>query len=255
MHCDGASFKKGIRQVNARIASSIALLSASAPASASFTGFAVSSSSARVDGVSLTVYTVAARFNGPTDTLLYCFNFGATLFSNSSLTGFWHKDAAYSNSGVLSQSFGTWSPSQVGPIPSNRPFDSYLTIGGLAGTSNSSSADPTWLTGGNADARGWHRPDLPDNGLLSWFNAAPPNLQGRVGQPGNTATDVRIGQFVLSQDDPTQWNGQRRYTASVGYNTGVPGSTVLFATSFFTLPSPSGLALAGCLVLVGSRRR
>ena len=219
-------------------------------ASATFTGYFVTSTNVTNSGQNLTVYTVMARFNGPTDTLLNCFNLGAT--GGSSLTGFWHKDNAYYNSGILMQGFGTWNPSQTGSATANRPFDSYLTVGGQATPTNTSNADPSWVNGGNADSRSWNRPDLPNNGTLGWFNSNPPNLQGRVGTAPNTATDVRVGQFVLSQG-----HDLRNMTLSVGYNDGVPGTAVQFGTAAFALgvPAPGAIALLGLAGLAGRRRR
>ena len=237
--------------MNCGILAPVAGLAVAASASATFTSFVVTSANVTNSGQSLTVYTVVARFNGPTDTVLNCFNFGAAAGSNSSMTGFWHKDNAYYNSGVLSQSFGTWNPSQTGSITLNRPYDSYLTIGGQATPTNTTNADPSWTSGGNANASSWNRSDLPNNGTLGWFNSNPPNLQGRVGQTGNTATDVRVGQFVLSQGD----SSARTYTVTLGYNDGVAGSPVQFATANFTLPAPGAVALLGLAGLAGRRRR
>ena len=234
------------------ITASVATLAVASAASATFTGFVVSASNVTNSGQNLTVYTVVARFNGPTDTLLNCFNFGAV--NGSSLTGFWHKDNAYYNSGVLMQDYGTWNPSQTGSATVNRPFDSYLTIGGQATPTNTTNADPSWVSGGNADSRSWNRPDLPTNGTLGWFNSNPPNLQGRVGQLNNTATDVRLGQFVLSLGDNAAAANLRTYTLTLGYNDGVAGSPVQFATSSFSLPAPGACALLG-LASLGSRRR
>jgi len=239
-------------------------LAVASVASATFTGFEVTSSNVTASGAGtagqqLRVYTVFARFDGPTDTLLNCFNFGAAAGSNSSLTGFWHKDNAYYNSGVLMQEYGTWNPSQTGSITLNRPYDSFLTIGGQATPTNTTNADPSWVSGGTgsgaADARSWNRPDLPNNGTLGWFNSNPPNLQGRVGTAPNTGQLVRIGQFVLSQNDATQFNGQRTFTVTLGYNNGVPGTSVLFATANFSLPAPGAIAMLGLAGLAGRRRR
>lgn len=161
------------------------------------------------------------------------------------------KDNAYYNSGTLSREFGTWNPSQTGSALLNRPYDSYLTIGGAATPANTTSADPSWVSGGHADARGWDRPDLPTNGSLGWFNSNPPNLQGRVGTSGNTATDVRLGQFVRSASDSSQVS----LSLTIGYNNGVPGSAVQFATSIIFCPSPAAAALFALLGVKRSRRR
>jgi len=203
-------------------------------------------------GQNLTVLRLWARFNGPTDTVLNAFNFAG--IGSSSLTGFWHKDNAYYNSGVLSQEFGTWNPSQTGSATLNRPFDSYLTIGGQATPTNSTNADPSWNSGGSGsgagDARSWNRPDLPNNGTIGWFNSNPPNLQGRVGQSGNTATDVRLGQFVVSQGVLIC------LSLTMGYNDGVAGSQVQFASGTAALcPTPGAIAVLGLAGLARRRQR
>ncbi|MEY3142488.1 MAG: hypothetical protein RLY21_981 [Planctomycetota bacterium] len=235
------------------IVAAVAGLAVSSMASAVFTNYVVTSTNTSNSGQNLTVYTVWARFNGPTDTVLNAFNMAAV--GGSSLTGFWHKDLDSLSSGVLTQSGGTWSPTLTGNATANRPFDSYLTIGGIAAGANTTNADPSWNSGGSGagagDSRGWNRPDLPNNGTIGWFNSSPPNLQGRVGSPNNTATDVRIGQFVLSQGD----SAARTYTLTVGYNNGVAGSAVQFATGNFSLPAPGALALLGLAGLAGRRRR
>ena len=250
--------------MNRGITVGIAALAVASVASATFTGFEVTSTNLTASGVGtagqqIRVYTVFARFDGPTDTLLNCFNFGAAAGSNSSMSGFWHKDNAYYNSGVLMQEYGTWAPSQTGSVTANRPYDSFLTIGGQASGTNSTNADPSWNSGGSGtgagDARSWNRPDLPNNGTLGWFNSNPPNLQGRVGVAPNTGQLVRIGQFVLSQNDATQFNGERTYVVTLGYNNGVAGSSVQFATTTFSLPAPGAIAILGLAGLAGRRRR
>jgi hypothetical protein len=208
------------------IASTIAAGCIAGHASSTFVGFVVTSANVTNSGQNLVVYSVFARFNGPTDTMLNCFNLGSS--TPGGLVGFWHKDNASYNSGVLSQEFGTWNPSQTGSNTANRPFDSYLTVGGQATGTNTSNADPSWPM-----VTSWNRPDLPNNGPLGWFNSNPPNLQGRVGVAPNTATDVRIGQFVLSQG-----HSCRTFTLTVGYNDGVPGTAVQFGTATFDLGSP-----------------
>ena len=197
-------------------------------AEADFVQFVVTTSTVTHAGQDLVVHTVWARFNGPTDTVLNAFNFGSTT-GDAALQSFWHKDNASYNTSVLMQEFGTWNPAQTGSVVSNRPFDSYLTVGGEARPTNISNADPSWTTGGNADGRSWNRADLPNNGTLGWFNSGPPVPQGRVGQSGNTATDVRLGQFVLSVGHEF-----RSYTLTIGYNNGVAGSPVQFSTITFS---------------------
>lgn len=226
-------------------------LAVAASASAAFTGMVVTSVDVTNSGQALRVFTVAARFDGPTDTVLNIFNFGAA--GGSSLTGFWHKDNASYNSGSLSQTYGTWSASQTGSGTLNRPFDSYLTIGGIASGTNTTNADPSWVQGGNTDSRSWNRPDIPNPGTLGWFNSNPPNLQGRVGNSlGLAATDVRLGQFVLSQSDANL----RTYGLTIGYNNGVAGAPVQFATTTFSLvPVPGAIAMMTIAGLRPRRRR
>ncbi|MFN9126736.1 MAG: hypothetical protein ACK5WD_13010, partial [bacterium] len=75
------------------------------------------------------------------------------------------------------------------------------------------------------------------------------NLQGRVGSAGNTATDVRLGQFVVDRNaNGGTWN------LKIGYTDGV-STTVLFGETTFTLPAPGAVALLGLAGIVGRRRR
>ena len=209
---------------------------ACADARAAFVGFVVTAEQFTYPGVPgvFVRYTVAARFNGATDTLLNAFNLSA-VSDPAALTGFWHKDNTTMPSFMgygFNQDYGTWSPTLTGSATLNRPFDSYLTIGGQAAGTNTTTADPSWNTGGNTSAAGWNRPDLPNNGTLGWFNSSPPTLQGRVGNsPGLPTTDVRVGQFVLSANDTVN----RTYQLQVGYNNGVSGSAVQFGTGTFRL--------------------
>ena len=122
--------------------------------------------------------------------------------------------------------------------------NSYLTIGNQAVNTNSTNADPSWPAPAS-----WNRVDLPNNGVIGWFNSNPPNLQGRVGSAGNTATDVRLGQFVVDRNaNGGTWN------LKIGYTDGV-STTVLFGETTFTLPAPGAVALLGLAGIVGRRRR
>ena len=225
----------------------VAGLAVSGMASAAFVSFEVVSTAVSNSGQSLVRYEVFARFNGPTDTVLNAFNFGAVGGSAASYGGFWHKDNFDSSDpGQLSQTVGTWAPQATGSASANRPFDSFLLIGGNPVLSNSTNADPSW-----GAALSWNRVDLPSNGTIGWFNSNPPNLQGRVGTAPNTATDVKIGQFILSAGD----SAPRTYTLTLRYNDGVPGSAVQFGTGTFSLPAPGAVALLGLAGLAGRRRR
>jgi hypothetical protein len=213
--------------------------------SASFVDYVVTKTQTSNSGVDLDVYTLWARFNGATDTIVNAFNFNRL---DSGVTNiFYHKDNASSNSGVLQKAFGTWNPQQTGSNTLNRPFDSFLTIGGNASGTNSTNADPSW--GGLS----WARPDVPNGANVGWFNSNPPNLQGRVGNPGNLIDSVRLGQFVIDRDTyGGTWN------LKIGYNSGVAGSPVQFAEATFSLgviPAPGAMALLGLAGLAGRRRR
>jgi hypothetical protein len=218
----------------------------SSVASATFVEFYTVKTQTSNSGINLDVYTLYARFNGATDTVLNAFNFNRTDGSATNL--FYHKDNAYYNSGALMKEFGTWAPSQTGSITLNRPFDSFLTIGGNATPTNTTNADPSW-TG----ASSWNRPDVPNGSNVGWFNSNPPNIQGRVGQTGNLADSVRLGQFSMDRDAAAStWN------LKIGYNNGVAGSPVQFAEATFTLgvvPAPGAIALLGLAGLAGRRRR
>jgi len=218
----------------------------SSVASATFVEYYTTKTSTTNSGVSLDVYTLYARFNGATDTVLNAFNFNG--LGAATMNGFYHKDNAYYNSGALSKAFGTWNPAQTGSITLNRPFDSFLTIGGNATATNTTNADPSWT--GTAS---WNRPDVPNGLNVGWFNSNPPNIQGRVGQLGNTADSVRLGQFVVDAGADIG-----TFNLKIGYNNGVAGSPVQFAESTFTLgavPAPGAIALLGLAGLAGRRRR
>ena len=228
-----------------KFVASMALAAAvSSAASATFVQYVVVKTSTTNSGVALDVYNVFARFNGPTDTLLNAFNFNRV--DGSATNMFYHKDNSDYNGGVLGTEYGTWAPQLTGSPTLNRPFDSFLVIGGNSGATNTTNADPSWPAAGG----GWNRADLPNGFNIGWFNSSPPNLQGRVGQAGNSATDVRVGQFVVGSGvDGGTWN------LKIGYNSGVSGAPVQFAETTFSLPAPGAIALLGLAGLAGRRRR
>ena len=212
-------------------------------ASATWTDFYVTKTQTSNSGINLDVYQLFARFNGPTDTVLNAFNLDRTNASGI-LNGFYHKDNSTGNSGVLSTGFGTWSPSLTGSATLNRPFDSYLTVGGLPNATNGTSADPSW-----GNPLSWNRPDIPAGQQCGWF-APGGSIAGRVGQAGNTANSVILGQFVIGRDV-----NAGTFNISIGYNSGVPGTPVQFADGTFNLPAPGAIALLGLAGLTGRRRR
>ena len=178
--------------------------------------------------VSLDVYKIYARFNGPTDTILNAFNLNG--LAGAPMAAFYHKDNASGNSGSLSSGFGTWNPALTGSATTNRPFDSYLTIGGLPTATNGTSADPSW-----GNPLSWNRADIPSGQNVGWF-APGGSIAGRVGQVGNTANSVILGQFVVAAGT----NFGQGYTISIGYNSGIPGTPVQFASGVLLVsPCPT----------------
>jgi hypothetical protein len=204
-------------------------------------------------GIDLDVYVLFARFSGSTDTIVNAFNFNRVDGTATNL--FYHKDLSTGTTAPypLTKAAGTWNPGQTGSVTANRPFDSWLTIGGSTGAGNSTNADPSWPAAGGS----WNRPDVPNGVNAGWFNSNPPNLQGRVGasftngtNTVTTASDsVRLGQFVVDRNaNGGTWN------LKIGYTDGV-STTVLFAETTFSLPTPGAVALLGLAGLVGRRRR
>jgi hypothetical protein len=175
----------------------------------------------------LDVYKIYARFNGPTDTILNAFNLNG--LAGAPMNGFYHQDNA-SSASVLSTAFGTWNPALTGNATLNRPFDSYLTIGGLPTATNGTSADPSW-----GNPLSWNRADIPNNVNAGWF-APGGSIAGRVGQVGNTADSVILGQFVVAAGT----NFGQGYTITIGYNNGIAGAPVQFASgTFLVMPCPT----------------
>ena len=218
----------------------------SSVSSATFVEFYTVKTQVSDSGIALDVYVLYARFNGATDTVLNAFNFNRTDASQTNM--FFHKDNASGNTSVLQTAFGTWNPALTGSATLNRPYDSYLTIGGLPSATNGTSADPSW-----GNPLSWNRPDVPNGQNAGWF-APGGSIAGRVGQAGNLADSVRLGQFSVARDSVAGlWN------LKIGYDNGVAGSAVQFAESTFSLgaavPTPGAIALLGLAGLTGRRRR
>ncbi len=216
----------------------------SSTASAAFVEFYTVKTQVSTGGVDLDAYMLYARFDGATDTVLNAFNLNG--LAGSTTNAFYHKDNFDSSDpGQLSQTVGTWAPQATGSALNNRPFDSYLAIGGNPVLANSTNADPSW-----GAALSWNRADIPNGLNVGWFNSNPPNLQGRVGATGNLADSVRLGQFVIARD----FNAGT-FNIKIGYNDGIAGSPVQFAEATFNLPAPGAIALLGLAGLAGRRRR
>ena len=204
-------------------------------AEAAFTGYTVVATPITNSGQNLVRYEVFANFNGATDTILNVFNFQAQGGWGANLpaaSGFWHKDNSDYSGGVLGQEYGTWAPQLTGSATLNRPFDSHLLIGGNAAAANTTNADPSWGLAG-AGSLGWNVAQIPVANLtnanaLGWFNSSPPNNQGRVGVAPNTATQVKVGQFILLAND----QALRTFTLRTAFNNGAGGGTVFVDGSF-----------------------
>ncbi len=134
---------------------------------------------------------------------------------------------------------GTWDPK----FTTTPTADSYLTIGGLTGFANSTTADPSW--GG----LGFNQPGIPNG--AGWFNSNPPNLQGKV-DPVTLRT--LIGQFVFT--DSSQAGIASPLTVSYNQGLGTPTQFSTFGMFNVCIPAPSALPLAAAVFgLVGRRRR
>ncbi len=241
-----------------RVAGALSPCAFDACAYGDFVGFSVTSNTVVQQGQSLVVYTVAARFDGPTDTLFRAYDLTAE--NSQWFQGFWHQDYNTDlGDPVLSQTHGTWDPSRTGSA--NRAFDSYLTIGGIAGWGNSTEDSFDDIFSTQAVSSSWNRASLPWGDDFAWFNSEPGNGQGRVGNsPGLRQSDVRIGQFVLSEG-----HAARTYSLSIRFNAGDwfdrdgdgKGDWMHTATGSFTLgvPAPGAIAVLGLAGLLGRRRR
>ena len=236
---------RGVPAARPLLATALAVaLCTTTAAEAAFVRYVVTAVDVAHEGKELTVYTVAARFDGAADTVLLAHQLKSA--DPAMLKGFWHKDSATlgdaEGTAPLSQDAGTWNPAQTVQPKQNRGLDSYLTIGGECGGRNATSADPSWTRAEKDDTRGWSRPDLPASGRAGWFLAAMPGASaGRVGGSAayeiggtptleNAATDVRLAQFVLSRG-----HAPREFELTVAYNAGKPGEAQVYATATFTL--------------------
>jgi len=74
-----------------------------------------------------------------------------------------------------------------------------------------------------------------------------------VGSAGNTESGVLLAQFVLAASD----HDVRAFGLTIGYGSGIQGSSVQYASWTFVIPAPdAGLrSIAACLAWAGRRRR
>ena len=225
----------GTNGVRAAAVAMVVASGMSGESEAAFVGYSVVATNIVSSGQSLTRYELFANFNGPTDTVLNVFNFqasGGWAAHTDAAGGFWHKDNNDTSPGVLSQESGTWAPQLTGSAAANRPFDSFLLIGGTQASTNTTTAGPEW-NGGGANPAGWSMAQIPTGPAplyndLGWFNASPPNLQGRVGTAPNTATQVKLGQFMLRPND----TAFRTYTLRIAVNNATVSTPIFSDASF-----------------------
>lgn len=191
-----------------------AALAVSGFASAGFVGMVVDS--AVVNGK--TVFHVYAQFDSANDVVLSCFG-----VAGIPAGGFYHSDFVG----------GSWAPQ----FTQTAAEDSFVTIGGAPGFSNSTQADPNW------GAAGFNQPGIPNG--AGWFNSNPPNLQGKV----DGTLKTFIAQFSYA-------GAVTAFTSpiTVSFNQGL-GTPTQFANSSFSVPAPGAIALLGLAGLAGRRRR
>lgn len=185
-------------------------------ASAGFVG--LTSSFAFIDGKS--VCRLYAQFNSADDVVLSCFGVGGMAGID------W-----YDNDFVG----GSFAPQfTIDPLT-----DTYVTIGGAPGFTNSTNADPAW---GGA---GFSQPGIPNG--AGWFNANPPNLQGKV----DGSLKTLLAQFSVDQPTfvPT-------IALTIAFNQGL-GTPTMFSspqTHSLCFPTPAAFPLIGAMALANRRR-
>jgi len=73
-----------------------------------------------------------------------------------------------------------------------------------------------------------------NNPTIGWFISSPPCSQGRVGVAPNTATQVKLGQFMLSEG-----SGARPFSLRTAWNNGAGGGVVFSDGTFTVCPGNS----------------
>ena len=215
---DGPVREKGVEQMKTGIFAGAAALAVAGIASAGFVGLV--SEKSVVGGKN--VYKVYAQFNSASDVVLSCFGisgFAGTTWNQADFVG------------------GSWNPQ----FTSDATVDSFVTIGGTPGFSNSTSADPNW------GALGFNQQGIPNN--AGWFNSNPPNLQGKV----DASLKTLIAQFVYTGADTQVFTSP----LTVSFNQGLGTPTQFSTGGSFTIgvPAPGAVALLGLAGLAGRRRR
>ena len=220
-----------------------AALGAAGSASAAFVGAYFDSYAVNVGGVNYAVIDAYAQFDNTADTVLSIFN---TSISNIGGAAFKHNDSSTLGGGP-----GSWAVTAcldiplIGIVPTN---DSFVTIGGAPGATNTTSLDPTFTPATAA---------VPPNNA-GWFNSSPPNLQGRV---NSTTLRTFIGRFVktgISTPAALSFAFNMGFNQGAGtgnqfaYNNGA-GRGPEFIVAY--VPAPGALALLGLAGFAARRRR
>jgi predicted outer membrane repeat protein len=135
---------------------------------------------------------------------------------------FRHVDALSGAGGSLVT--GTWNPT----LSTADAVDSAVTVGGsLASFANTTAPDPGW------GSPSWNQAGIPDGptaGLAGWFNANPPNLQGRA-DPATFRT------LVLVAVAPVERHGSIQL--ELGWNLGL-GTSPSNSTGTVAIGDPAG---------------
>jgi predicted outer membrane repeat protein len=135
---------------------------------------------------------------------------------------FRHVDALSGAGGSLVA--GTWNPT----LSTADAVDSAVTVGGsLASFANTTAPDPGW------GSPSWNQAGIPDGptaGLAGWFNANPPNLQGRA-DPATFRT------LVLVAVAPVERHGSIQL--ELGWNLGL-GTVPSNSTGTVAIGDPAG---------------
>ncbi|MGA1346126.1 MAG: BACON domain-containing protein, partial [Ilumatobacteraceae bacterium] len=187
-------------------------------APSSFDAFVGEVSALTVGGVDYSVIDVYAQF---VDDSVVVVNAYDAAISNANGSAFRHHDG-----NTISGEPGTWmASSSIDVGGANSAIDSFVTIGGLPGSINTTGFDPTFTPP--------TAPVPPANG--GWFNSNPPNLQG-LANP--TTRRTFLGRFVVESPaggDVLTFTASITYAVYSGGATGSPQ----FATDTVSVSYPS----------------
>ena len=196
----------------------VAAVTCAPSASAGFVGF--ESTGAYINGKF--VCRVYAKFDADNFYVLSCFGiegFAATDWNDSDFAS------------------GSWDPK----FSIDSTVDSYVTIGGVPGFTNSTAADPEW------GAAGFNQPGIPNG--AGWFNANPSNFQGKV----DGAFRTLIAQFVYP--DPPMQGYASPLSVSFNQGLGTPTQFAFFGVINVCIPAPGAVAMLAVALFGSAVRR